>query len=96
MPGNLEALLILPEHASGVKDKPLIPQGFLPVYRLENYRPPSRCQGRRRRRSEPLTPALATSQQRQQWTKAPAPPGPYLAQRLRYLLQFTARSVVGR
>jgi hypothetical protein len=30
LPGNLEALLILIEHASGVKEKTLILQGFLP------------------------------------------------------------------
>jgi hypothetical protein len=33
MPGNLEALPILLEHAYGVKDKTLIPQGFLPNQR---------------------------------------------------------------
>jgi hypothetical protein len=31
MPGNLEALLILPEHASGVKRKPLSHKGFCPT-----------------------------------------------------------------
>src|SRR5437773_1019210 len=30
LPGNLEALLILPEHTYGVKEKTLIPQRFLP------------------------------------------------------------------
>ena len=74
MPGDLEAPPILPNTRAYVKTKTLISQRFL----LSEPPPPSRCQGRRRRRSAPLTPALATGQRRQQSTKAPAPPGPSL------------------
>jgi hypothetical protein len=58
----------------------LLNEDFLPsvatgAHQLTATKPGSRAaEGRR---SEPLTPALATPQRRRQWTKAPAMPGPY-------------------
>jgi hypothetical protein len=66
MPGNLEALLILPEHASGVKQKPLSHKGFCPFTALRPAatKPVSRAPKAAKRtldagaRTRPTTPTM--------------------------------------
>jgi len=78
VPGNLEATLILPEHAYGVKkneEKTLIPQGFLDQ-RAPNRRPPQAgVKGAEGGEANPCARRTQAARRSRQWTTAPAHAG---------------------
>jgi hypothetical protein len=77
MPGDLEALPILPERAYGVKAKTLIPQGFLVQQDRTARRHQAGVKGAEGGEADPCRRRVQAARPSRQWTKAPAPPAPY-------------------